>query len=394
MIGRIAALMLIFIGATIAWELLGATLLVRTQSSDEAQRAQLGSLWGPPQAQSAPEFVAGGAARNLLPLEASAVTVDLALDQRRKGLLWYNTYRVDFSARYSVRNTVRARHVTFALRLPAEQGVYDDLRLDIDGRAAPFSVRDGVVLAPIAIAPTGSAVVAVTYRSRGVGQWRYQFGSGINSVRNFNLRMRTNFDAIDFPSDSLAPTEEVPRAGGWDLLWGYRHLVAGNGIGMVLPQRLQPGPLAQRLTFWAPLTLFFYFFVLFVITVLRRLDLHPMNFFFLAASFFSFHLLFAYTVDRIAIAAAFAVCSLVSMFLTVSYLRVVVGWRFAAVEAGLAQFFYLILFSLALFNEGYSGLAITIGSILTLFLVMQLTARVNWSERFAGYAPAPRTNAR
>jgi hypothetical protein len=71
------------------------------------------------------------------------------------------------------------------------------------------------------------------------------------------------------------------------------------------------------------------------------------------------------------------------MFLTVSYLRIVAGLRFAAVEAGLAQFFYLILFSLALFNEGFSGLAITIGSIITLFVTMQLTARINWSERFA-----------
>lgn len=152
---------------------------------------------------------------------------------------------------------------------------------------------------------------------------------------------------------------------------------------MLFPERLQPGPLAQRITFWAPLSLLFYFFVLFIITIIRRIDLHPMNFFFLAASFFSFHLLFAYTVDRIDVWVAFLLCSVVSMALTVSYLHVVVGLRFAAVEAGLAQVFYLILFSLALFNEGYSGLAITIGSIITLFVTMQLTARINWSERFA-----------
>jgi hypothetical protein len=74
------------------------------------------------------------------------------------------------------------------------------------------------------------------------------------------------------------------------------------------------------------------------------------------------------------------------MFLTISYLRLAVGLRFAAVEAALAQFFYLILFSLALFNEGSSGLSITIGAIVTLFLTMQWTGRIRWSERFA---PAP-----
>jgi len=57
--------------------------------------------------------------------------------------------------------------------------------------------------------------------------------------------------------------------------------------------------------------------------------------------------------------------------------------RFAALEAGLAQVIYLILFSYAFFFEGFTGLAITIGAILTLFITMQMTARVRWTEKFA-----------
>jgi hypothetical protein len=116
---------------------------------------------------------------------------------------------------------------------------------------------------------------------------------------------------------------------------------------------------------------------------LRRIELHAMNYLFLAAAFFAFHLLFAYTVDRIRIEYAFGLCAAVSMALTISYLRLVVGLRFAAVEAAAAQFFYLILFSYALFDEGYSGLSITIGAIVTLFVTMQLTGRIRWPERFA-----------
>ena len=52
-------------------------------------------------------------------------------------------------------------------------------------------------------------------------------------------------------------------------------------------------------------------------------------------------------------------------------------------EAGLAQLTYLVLFSYAFFFKGFSGLAVTIGSIITLFIVMQLTARIRWSETFA-----------
>ncbi len=384
MIVRIVAVIVIFLGATVAWEILGLTLLSRTEQADEVQRSQLGSLWGPEQTQSAPTITSvTKTAVCVIPLDASRINVDLALDQRLKGLLWYNTYRVAFSATYRVVNTSSAHHLSFSLRFPADKGVYDDVRVFVNGRVVPDSTLGGAIVAPMSVRPGRAADVFVSYSSRGLGRWFYQFGSGINAIRNFDLAMRTNFNAIDFPPDTLAPTNEQTIPGGWQLTWHYRNLVAGYGIGMVFPQRLQPGPLAQRMTFWAPLSLMLYFFVLFIITVIRRINLHPMNFFFLAASFFSFHLLFAYTVDRIAIGIAFCICSVVSMFLTISYLRIVVGLRFAAVEAGLAQFFYLILFSLALFNEGYSGLSITIGSILTLFVVMQLTARINWGERFA-----------
>ena len=67
----------------------------------------------------------------------------------------------------------------------------------------------------------------------------------------------------------------------------------------------------------------------------------------------------------------------------VSYARLVVGMRFAALEAGLAQFIYLVLFSYAFFFKGFTGLAITIGSIVTLFVVMQMTGKIRWEHTFA-----------
>jgi hypothetical protein len=90
----------------------------------------------------------------------------------------------------------------------------------------------------------------------------------------------------------------------------------------------------------------------------------------------------AYLVDHISIHAAFAISAAVSVFLVISYLRLVVGMRFAAVEAGITQLTYLVLFSYAFFFKGFTGLVITIGSIVTLFVVMQMTGRVKWAEKF------------
>ena len=102
----------------------------------------------------------------------------------------------------------------------------------------------------------------------------------------------------------------------------------------------------------------------------------------LAAAFFAFHLLLAYSVDHISIQLAFVIASAVSVGLVVSYLRLVVGPRFAILEAGGAQFLYLVLFSYSFFLKGFTGLAITIGCIITLFVAMQMIARVHWNEHF------------
>ncbi|MDT5271577.1 MAG: hypothetical protein QOH49_3763, partial [Acidobacteriota bacterium] len=42
-----------------------------------------------------------------------------------------------------------------------------------------------------------------------------------------------------------------------------------------------------------------------------------------------------------------------------------------------------VMFSYAFFFKGFTGLAVTIGSILTLFVVMQITGRVRWAEKFS-----------
>lgn len=391
----LAGIFLILVAATIGWAILGATLAVRTADSDGAQRDALGTLWGSALVQCPPAFTsvvaAAGKAKRaeyVVDPAAARVDADLALDLRRKGLLWYNTYRAGFRGTYRVTNAHPHGQLRMSFPLPSQgAATYDDVAILVDGRrVATASASNGLVA--VIPAPPGRPVwVTVRYRSRGLGTWTYRLGTGVATVRDFVLTMHTDFKAINFPARTLAPTVERETPHGWDLTWSYRELVTTAGIGMTFPAPLQPGPLAQRITFWAPLSLVFYVFVMLVITTRRRIDLHPVNYLFLAAAFFAFHLLFAYTVDRIRIEYAFVLCAAVSLALTISYLRLVVGLRFAAVEAAAAQFFYLILFSLALFDEGYSGLSITVGAIVTLFVTMQLTGRIRWSERFAKASP-------
>ena len=188
----------------------------------------------------------------------------------------------------------------------------------------------------------------------------------------------------------MSPTEERRTNAGWELEWKYQNLVSGFDIALKMPQKLQPGPLAGRISFFAPVSLFFFFFLIFILATLRGIDLHPMNYFFLACAFFAFHLLMAYLVDHISIHAAFVLSSIVSIVLVVSYLRLVVSPRFAVVDAGLAQLIYLVLFSYAFFFEGFTGLTVTIGAIVTLFVIMQMTGKIRWDSRLGAAAASMR----
>jgi hypothetical protein len=396
MLKRIAAIAFILICTAIAWAILGSTIFDRTRNSTGELASKVEATWGAPQRQDPPSafYVEPDANKpsatveRPLPLESSRVRVAFDLDHRQKGLLWYATYKVAFAGDYVFRNvTAKPQNVTFRLCFPVAEAVYDDLEFRVDGKPAPVMGTGGAATVSASLGPGQTASLHAGYHSQGLDSWRYSFGSKVAQVRDFVLSMTTNFHDIDFPGNTLSPTAKRETAHGWELTWAYRDLVSGFQIGMIMPQKLQPGPLAAEISFFAPLSLLFFFFLMLIITTLRRIELHPMNYFFLACAFFAFHLLFAYLVDRVPIHAAFFICSAVSVFLVVSYLRLVVGIRFAAVEAGIAQLIYLVLFSYAFFLKGFTGLTITIGSILTLFVVMQMTGRIRWAERIAAQPP-------
>jgi len=406
MIKWIIAIAFIFVCTSVAWAILGGTIFSRTYDSAASANDRVASTWGAPQNQALPgasytelvpkkeESTENGKkiikttkeeVTTDLPLEGSAIDVAIDLDHRQKGLLWYSTYKVAFKGVYEFRNTSsKEQLVEFTLPFPTTQAVYDDLTFQVDGVSVPLVNEDNAATGQAKIAAGKTAQLTTGYRSQGLNEWRYNFGSrNVTQVRDFTLKMKTNFKDIDFPDNTLSPSEKHEAGSGWDLTWSYKNLLSGYQIAMVMPEKLQPGPLAGRISFFAPVSLFFFFFLMLIITTMRGIELHPMNYFFLAAAFFSFHLLLAYLVDHVSIHVAFAISALVSVFLVVSYLRLVVGLHFASREAALAQFVYLVMFSYAFFIKGFTGLAITLGSVVTLFVAMQVTGRIRWADKFS-----------
>jgi len=409
--GRLIAIGFIFSCTAVAWWVLAGTVVSRTGESDGRLSQEVAQLWGGQHVQVAPgavvrrprtvtEEVKGTDAegrpisRQLqrvvideapVPPSSSRVRVGLGLQHRRKGLIWYATYTVAFEGDYRFANPDPVeRELALHFDFPSKQAIYDGLSIQLNGHeaSAASDLSQGLTLTAV-VPPGGTLPLRVTYRSRGLGDWTYAFvREGVAQVHGFELALTTDFGGFDFPPGTISPSAMTRQADGWLLRWSFESLAAGKRIGVDPPNRLNPGPVTSRITFFAPVSLLFFMTVMVILGVLSGRSLHPMNYFFLAAAFFAFHLLLAYLVDHMEMNGAFAIASTASVFLVVSYLRLVAGLREALVHAGLAQLVFLVLFSYSFFFEGYTGLTIAIGAVVTLFVLMQLTARVDWNAAF------------
>jgi hypothetical protein len=400
---------LIWLGCAVAWMILGSTLLVRSGETTGRLGPEVQGLWGPPLEQLPPvgsvpkapvvpapnpAAAAGAPYRSdpppnvptgnlaielLVPLVGSDIDVGLALEHRQKGLLWFATYGLSFDARYTFENPSDAEQkVLFELPLAESNALYDGFTVTrVDGRAVSAEVQGGVARWNDTLKAHEKPQYRVKYRSRGTGSWTYAVTRGTTQVRDFRLGLTTDFGDVDFPAGSLSPSSGAKSGNSWKGEWRFETLVASAPIGVEMPQLLNPGPLASKITFFAPLSLLFFFFVVAVLAAAQKKELHPLHYFFLGTAFFAFHLLFAYLVDHFAIVPSFVISSLVAVTLVVSYSRLFVGWKFALREMAASQLIYLVLFSLTFFWNGFTGLSITVGAIITLFVLMQLTGRKN-----------------
>jgi hypothetical protein len=411
---------MIWLLSVAGWLALGGVTQSRGAAQKGTLRTKVNELWGPEQVQHAPvvsfrreipppepdpeavKKAKAAAAKKADPvpppkpvppsyeqeavkatLASTRATAKLHSDPRRKGLVWYALYDVGFSADYGyVHNDDKPGLLRIELALPSQGAVYDDLVFSVNGKdeSAALDTQPGMLVRELRVLPQQRVEFRAGYRSRGIDSWRYQPTEGVARLNDFSLRLATDFRSIDFPSETLSPSSRKESKDGWNLSWDFRQMVTGQGIGMVMPVHIQPGELASALAFSAPVSLLFFFAIVFVLATLRKIEVHPVNYLLIAAAFFAFHLLFAYSVDHLSVEVAFALSSVVSLVLVISYLRLVVSNTFAFREAALAQLVYLIGFSLAHFWDGYTGLTITVLAIITLFVMMQLTGRVRWHE--------------
>jgi hypothetical protein len=384
---RLIAIIGITAAASVGWFILGMTLKLRSSASYARMGTEVRQVWGPgleqPHLKLEADTTSGsGKTETLLPA-STQVDAKLTYTPKKRGLLWHRTYDVEYSAHYEIFNSASApRNVRVQLALPSTTTSYDNFAFELGGKGSDIAPHDGMVETVVLI-PAGATVpLNVRYNARGLDRWAYTFAPG-SRVKNFTLTMLTNFDEVSFPVGATSPTKQAPlhQNEGQELTWNYTDTLDARHIAMDMPNLLNAGPVIARITFFAPVSLALFFGVLVVTCMGRGVNLHPMTYAFLAAGFFTFHLMLAYLGDVIPLHAAFAIAAAVSLALVCGYLHAVVGSKLS-VPAVIAQLAYMVAFSYSFFFAGFTGLTLTLTAVATLALLMMATAKVNWESVF------------
>lgn len=233
MIARIAAILFIYVCSCVGWAILGASVWQRSNDASTSLRENVASIWGKPQTQMAPtafytkvtdsqSSVDEAAGKNAgekpeerghpraeavpVPLQQSRVNADLQLEYRRKGLVWFSTYGVQFQGTYRFENTsAEEREITIHFQLPDGQALYDGFSAKVNGKEVGGDIANSTLRVRERVPAGGQLELATGYRSQGLDSWTYSFGKGASRVNDFLLVMKTNFDDIDFPDSGLAP---------------------------------------------------------------------------------------------------------------------------------------------------------------------------------------------
>jgi len=187
--GRLVWIFLIFVAISICWAILGGSVTQRTREADTNLREQVEGLWGQPIVQLAPNFTISHAEERTdkgetktvwvpegILADSNNINVNMKLDLRRKGLLWYRCYTVSFDAEYAVSHTYESTvwaGATFAL--PTAAASYANFACTFNGKPLLPVPGQSQIEGRVQLTPGQKGKLHVHYETRGLETWQYKF---------------------------------------------------------------------------------------------------------------------------------------------------------------------------------------------------------------------------
>lgn len=340
--------------------------------------------WGAPIVQPSPSvrYVPSGAVFNTLsplPLQSQEVVVDAAMNYRKRGLVYFSGFDFTFRGDYTAKNEgTRDIDIAFVFPINLEKNkvLLSNLVFTVNGEPKKVDLESGSDKLVWTGRLVAGAEVAfrVAFHGRGLDSLTYTLDPAA-PVRNLHLAMHirggANFDYPDgvVPANSArAQSDEV-----W-LDWRYDSLQSGIPVGVILPSEKSYDRLIATMVRrgWAPFLLFFA--GLCALCSFYRRPLRIYESYLLAGSYGLFFVLIAYFAAFLNFYVAWVIALGLSGGLSVAYLSFVLP-TLAKRYVALLLSSSLVVPTVAVVLQGYTGLIYTLEILALIATLMMLTTR-------------------
>jgi len=327
-------------------------------------------------------YVPSGAVFNsltALPLQSQEVTVDAAMNYRKRGLVYFSGFDFTFRGDYTAEND-QGRDIdiafVFPINMEKNKVLLSNLVFTVDGQPKKAELESGSdrLLWTGRLKSGAKVAFRVEFRGRGLDAFTYSLDPAA-PVRNLRLAMHISGGANFDYADGVVPASASRTQGEqvW-LEWNYQSLQSGIPVGVILPSEKSYDHLIATMVRrgWAPFLLFFAGLTALCIYFSRPLRIYES--YLIAASYGLFFVLLAYLAAFLSFYAAWALSLFISGGLLLFYLRWVLPQTASRYVLGLIVS-SLCVPTAAVFLQGYTGLIYTLEILALLTTMMVLTTR-------------------
>jgi len=340
--------------------------------------------------------------------ETLAVRGEIESEVRHRGIFSVPVYRLrlevsgrfvrpEFSDWNVAAADVRWDRAEIGVGISDARAIQERTDLTWNGRAisflpgtGAFDLADTGIHAPLAGAPP-SAAFDFTFPlvlNGSVGVYFVPFG------RETGVTLKSNWPDPSFQGNWL-PAKRTVTDRGFEASWSIPFLgrnypqawtseakmaetVEASRFGLDLVTPVDEYRMAERSTKYAGLFILLTFATIWLIEVLGRMRVHPIQYLLVGAAMCLFYLLELALSEHLGFASAYTVAAVAVVALIASYsLAALNSPRRAGIVGGLVAALYAYLYVL-LKNEDYALLIGSVGLFLMLAAVMYLTRRIDW----------------
>lgn len=373
-----------FLGVLLITGALAVRVVDRGSFADSDMRRDVMDRWGAPIEQPSPSvrYVASGAVfgeLRPLALDKQDVTVEAAMNYRKRGLVYFSGFDFTLAGAFEVHNPEPADidlAFVFPMQMRSNQVLLSDLTFQVNGKPAPVELaEDASKLVWTGRARPGEKLrFEIGYRGRGLDSfvWRLDPASRVNDFQlRFQFRGGANYD---YPPEVVPASRVEPAAQGAALTWTFPSLESGVPVGLVLPSQQSFDHIisTSSLRAWAFWLVLFLGAVLLFAAAGRELRLLEVTL--LASSYAITFPLLGYLAAVMPFWAATVLALGIGCGLLVLVAGLLASRGSAKIMAGLA-FLTLVVPLLAVILEGFTGLIYTLEATAVLVTLVVLVAQ-------------------